>query len=49
MIRCRSVGVLKMIDEVGEDAKLVAVSYSKLSKEYDYIKDVNDLFELLKA
>ena len=36
-------------DEAGEDAKLVAVPHSKLSKEYDHIKDVNDLPELLKA
>ena len=49
VIRCRPVGVLKMTDEAGEDAKLVAVPHSKLSKEYDHIKDVNDLPELLKA
>ncbi|MFP1590623.1 inorganic diphosphatase [Escherichia coli] len=39
----------KMTHEAGEDAKLVAVPHSKLSKEYDHIKDVNDLPELLKA
>lgn len=49
VIRCRPVGVLKMTDESGEDAKLVAVPHTKLSKEYDHIKDVNDLPELLKA
>lgn len=49
VIRCRPVGVLKMIDESGEDAKIVAVPHSKLSKEYDHIQDVNDLPELLKA
>ena len=49
VIRCRPVGVLKMTDEAGEDAKLVAVPHTKLSKEYDHIKDVNDLPELLKA
>ena len=38
-----------MTDESGEDAKLVAVPHTKLSKEYDHIKDVNDLPELLKA
>ncbi|MDU6813774.1 MAG: inorganic diphosphatase [Klebsiella pneumoniae] len=42
-------GVLKMTDESGEDAKLVAVPHTKLSKEYDHINDVNDLPELLKA
>ena len=49
VIRCRPVGVLKMTDESGEDAKLVAVPHTKLSKEYDHIKDVNDLPDLLKA
>jgi inorganic pyrophosphatase len=49
VIRCRPVGVLKMTDEAGEDAKLVAVPHSKLTKEYDHIKDVNDLPELLRA
>lgn len=49
VIRCRPVGVLKMTDEAGGDAKVVAVPHSKLSKEYDHIKDVNDLPALLKA
>lgn len=49
VICCCLVGVLKMIDEVGEDVKLIVVLYIKLSKEYDYIKDVNDLLELLKV
>ena len=49
VIRCRPVGVLKMTDEAGGDAKVVAVPPTKLSKEYDHIKDVGDLPELLKA
>lgn len=49
VIRCRPVGVLKMTDESGEDAKVVAVPHSKLTKEYDHIQDVNDLPALLKA
>ncbi len=49
VIRCRPVGVLKMTDESGEDAKVVAVPHTKLSKEYDHIKDVNDLPELLRG
>ncbi|MGL9760140.1 MAG: inorganic diphosphatase [Symbiopectobacterium sp.] len=48
VIRCRPVGVLKMIDESGEDAKVITVPHTKLSKEYDHIKDVNDLPELLR-
>lgn len=49
VIHCRPVGVLKMTDESGEDAKVVAVPHSKLTKEYDHIQDVNDLPALLKA
>ncbi|MDH2925842.1 inorganic diphosphatase [Lonepinella koalarum] len=49
VIRCRPVGVLKMTDEAGGDAKVVAVPHTKLSKEYDHIKDVGDLPALLKA
>ncbi|MCC5854460.1 MAG: inorganic diphosphatase [Idiomarina sp.] len=49
VIRCRPVGVLHMTDESGEDAKVVAVPVSKLTKEYDHIQDVNDLPELLRA
>ncbi|ARU65557.1 inorganic pyrophosphatase [Histophilus somni] len=49
VIRCRPVGVLKMTDEAGGDAKVVAVPHTKLSKEYDHIKDVDDLPALLKA
>ncbi|WP_341502004.1 inorganic diphosphatase [Gallaecimonas sp. GXIMD4217] len=48
VIRCRPVGVLKMTDESGEDAKVVAVPVSKLTKIYDDVNDVQDLPELLK-
>jgi inorganic pyrophosphatase len=49
VITCRPVGVLQMSDEKGEDAKVLAVPVSSISKEYDHIQDVNDLPELLKA
>lgn len=49
VVRCRPVGLLKINDESGEDAKLVAVPHTKLSKEYDHIKDVEDLPSLLRA
>lgn len=48
VIKCRPVGVLKMTDESGEDAKVIAVPVSKLTKIYDHVKDVDDLDELLK-
>lgn len=49
VITCRPVGVLMMSDEKGEDAKVIAVPISKLTKEYDHIHDISDLPELLKA
>lgn len=49
VIRCRPVGVLKMSDESGQDAKLIAVPHSKLTKIYENIKDIDDVPELLKG
>ena len=49
VIRCRPVGVLKMTDEKGEDAKVIAVPHSKLTKEYDHIQNIEDVPALLKA
>ena len=49
VIRCRPVAVLKMTDESGEDAKILAVPHEKISKEYGHIQDVEDLDPLLKA
>jgi inorganic pyrophosphatase len=43
VIRCRVVGMLKMTDEAGVDAKLLAVPISKLSKMYESIKTYEDL------
>ena len=48
VIKCRPVGVLFMSDEAGEDAKVIAVPVSKLTKLYDHIQDINDVDELLK-
>ncbi|SET34311.1 inorganic diphosphatase [Thorsellia anophelis] len=49
VIRCRPVGVLKMTDDAGEDAKLLAVPHEKMSKEYGHIQDIGDVPESLKA
>lgn len=49
VIRCRPVGMLKMSDEAGEDAKLVAVPVSKLTPLYNHVQKVEDLPELLRA
>ncbi|PPI88505.1 inorganic diphosphatase [Candidatus Pantoea edessiphila] len=49
VIRCRPVGILKMIDDSGEDSKLIAVPHTSVSKEYDHINNVTDLPELLRS
>jgi inorganic pyrophosphatase len=47
VIRCRVVGMLKMTDESGVDAKLIAVPATKLCKSYQTIKTHEDLPEVL--
>ena len=47
VIRCRPVGVLKMEDESGMDAKVIAVPVSKLTPLYDKVQTIDDLPELL--
>jgi inorganic pyrophosphatase len=47
VIRCRPVGVLKMEDDGGMDAKVIAVPVSKLTPLYDKVKSTDDLPELL--
>jgi len=43
VVRCRPVGVLKMTDESGDDAKVLAVPIDKLCKEYRRVQDFRDL------
>ncbi|MCB1877982.1 MAG: inorganic diphosphatase [Chromatiales bacterium] len=43
VIRCRPVGVLKMTDESGDDAKVLAVPIDKLCRMYGGTKDINDM------
>lgn len=40
VVACRPVGMLKMTDESGEDAKVIAVPHDTM---YDDVQDVNDL------
>ncbi|MDR3213229.1 MAG: inorganic diphosphatase [Azoarcus sp.] len=47
VVRARPVGVLKMEDDGGVDAKVIAVPVSKLTPLYDKVKSVDDLPELL--
>lgn len=48
VIRCRPVGMLKMTDESGIDAKILAVPVSKLTKAYDHIHTIDDVETQLK-
>ncbi len=43
VIRCRPVGVLKMTDESGDDAKVLAVPLDKLCKSYRHVQTFRDL------
>ena len=47
VIRCRVVGMLKMTDESGVDAKLLAVPVDKLSTLYRKVQTYHDLPESL--
>jgi inorganic pyrophosphatase len=47
VIRVRPVGVLKMEDDGGVDAKIIAVPVSKLTPIYDKVSTLDDLPELL--
>ena len=45
VIKCRPVGVLKMTDESGDDAKVLAVPGDRLCKSYRKIQSFRDLPE----
>lgn len=46
VVRCRPLGLLKMTDEAGEDAKLLAVPINKLCSLYQKIDSYKDLPQL---
>ena len=46
VVRCRPIGMLKMIDEAGGDEKLLAVPVDKLTPIYRKVQSVRDLPEL---
>ncbi|MGI1680079.1 MAG: inorganic diphosphatase [Cellvibrionaceae bacterium] len=46
VVRCRPIGVLKMTDESGEDAKIIAVPVEKVTKLYRGIDSVRQLPEI---
>ena len=45
VIRCRPIGMLEMIDEAGEDHKVLAVPINKLTKLYDDVFSPQDLHD----
>jgi inorganic pyrophosphatase len=47
VIRCRPVAMLKMTDESGADAKLLAVPVDKLCKLYTKVQKADDLPDML--
>ena len=48
VVTCRPVGVLKMEDESGEDAKILAVPTEDVTGLYRDVRNVNDVDELLR-
>jgi len=42
VICCRPVGVLKMTDEAGDDAKILSIPVDKLSKSYRHLNSYKD-------
>ena len=47
VVRCRPIGMLKMTDEAGEDAKLLAVPVDKLTPMYRDVSGPRDLPQLV--
>lgn len=47
VIQCRPVGVLKMTDESGDDAKVLAVPISKLCSSFKNVEAIKDMSPLL--
>jgi len=47
VIACRPVGILKMTDEAGEDAKILAVPIDKLCRLYRGVQKPEDMPDLL--
>ena len=47
VVRCRPIGILKMVDEAGGDTKLLAVPIDKLTPLYRDIETARDLPEMV--
>ena len=49
VVRCRPLGMLRMMDEAGEDAKVLGVPIDKLCGLYRKVKTHADLSELMRS
>jgi inorganic pyrophosphatase len=49
VVRCRPVGMLRMTDESGKDAKILAVPVEKLTTRYQHVQKPEDLGKELLA
>ncbi len=47
VIQCRPVGVLKMTDESGDDAKILAVPLTKICKNFEHANTIDDMQPML--
>lgn len=47
VIRCRPVGILKMTDESGDDAKVLALPHDKLCQMYRHVQSIKDMPQTL--
>lgn len=48
VINCRPIGMLDMIDESGEDYKIIAVPNHTISKQYTLIQDIDQLPDIFR-
>ena len=48
LIRCRAIGMLKMTDEAGEDAKVLAVPVEKICAQFSHIQSLDDIAPVVK-
>lgn len=43
VVRCRPIGMLKMVDDSGKDTKILAVPVNKLTRQYQHVQEPTDL------
>jgi len=48
VVRCRPVGLLRMADESGDDAKIIAVPVTDITGLYRDVAELEDIDELLR-